>query len=45
MRCIHYEVCTGKQTSIGNGVSVVVYGAVSPLAVVLVHSSPRVQTY
>ncbi len=38
MRCIHYEVCTGKQTSIGNGSSVVVYGAFSALAVVLVLS-------
>lgn len=34
MRCIHYEVCTGKQASIGNGSSSVVYGAVSALAVV-----------
>lgn len=42
MRCIHYEVCTGKQTSIGNGGSVMVY-VVSALAVVLVHSSPTVQ--
>ncbi len=40
MRCIHYEVSTGKQASIGNGISVVVYSAVSTLAVVLVHSSP-----
>ena len=45
MRCIHYEVCTGKPTSIGNGSSLVVYGAVSALAVVLVQSSTRVQTY
>lgn len=44
MRCIHYEVCTRKQTSIGNGISVVVYGTVSALAVVLVHSSTREQT-
>lgn len=45
MRCIHYEVCTGKQTSIGYGSSAVVYGAVSALAVVLVHFAPRVQAY
>lgn len=45
MRCIHYEVCTGKQASIGYGGSAVVYGAVSALAVVLVHFAPRVQVH
>lgn len=43
MRCIHYEVCRGKQTSIGNGSSVMAYNAASVLVVVLVHSSRWVQ--
>lgn len=43
MRCIHYEVCRGKQTSMGDGVSVMAYNAVSALAAVLGHSSPGVQ--
>lgn len=33
MKCIHYEACGGKQTSIGNGSSVIAYNAVSALAV------------
>lgn len=44
MRRIHYEVCTGKHTSIRNGGSVMVYDAVLALAEVLLRSSPRVQT-
>lgn len=44
MRCIHYEVCTGKHTSIRNGGSVMVYDTVPALAEVLLRSSPRVQT-
>lgn len=45
MRSIHYEVCTGKQTSTGNGGSLVVYSAVSALAVVLVHFTPKENTH
>lgn len=36
MRCIRYEVRTGKQTSIGNGGLVMVYDTESALGVVLV---------
>lgn len=38
-----WSVCRGKQSSICNGGSVIVYYAVSGLAVVFVHSLPRVQ--